>query len=90
LDGEVNSKVYLNVQEVADSLFTRLVLPKSNTRLKPITVDSTQHDNFDAEAKMLAKIKYDIISILIPRVKKKYIMSFIQTYAFESGCSRTS
>ena len=53
-------------------------------------MDSTQDDNFDAETKMLAKIKYDIISILIPRVKKKYIMSFIQTYSLESGCSRTS
>ncbi len=33
---------------------------------------STQHDDFDKEAKMLAKIKEDIIKILIPRVKAKY------------------
>lgn len=42
----------------------------------PVRIDaivvSTQHDDFDTEAKMLAKIKNDIISILIPRVKKKY------------------
>ena len=35
-------------------------------------VISTQHDNFDNEEKMLAKIKHDIISILIPRLLKKY------------------
>ena len=33
---------------------------------------STQHDDFDKEPKMLAKIKEDIIKILIPRVKSKY------------------
>lgn len=42
----------------------------------PIRIDSivvsTQHDDFDTEAKMLAKIKKDIIEILIPRVKTKY------------------
>ncbi len=37
-------------------------------RIEAIVV-STQHDDFDEEAKMLAKIKSDIISILIPRVK---------------------
>ncbi|MEP0710439.1 MAG: methionine adenosyltransferase domain-containing protein, partial [Algoriphagus sp.] len=37
-------------------------------RIEAIVV-STQHDDFDEEAKMLAKIKTDIISILIPRVK---------------------
>lgn len=40
---------------------------------KPVRIDtiviSTQHDDFDAEGKMLAKIKEDIINILIPRVK---------------------
>ncbi len=40
---------------------------------RPIRIDaivvSTQHDDFDEEGKMLAKIKSDIISILIPRVK---------------------
>lgn len=40
---------------------------------KPIRIDaivvSTQHDDFDTEANMLAKIKKDIIEILIPRVK---------------------
>jgi len=42
----------------------------------PIRIDSivvsTQHDDFDADAKMLDKIKKDIINILIPRVKAKY------------------
>jgi S-adenosylmethionine synthetase len=42
----------------------------------PIRIDaivvSTQHDDFDKEDKMLAKIKKDIIDILIPRVKKNY------------------
>jgi S-adenosylmethionine synthetase len=41
----------------------------------PIRIDSivisTQHDDFDEEGKMLAKIKSDIINILIPRVKKQ-------------------
>lgn len=40
-------------------------------RIEAIVV-STQHDDFDSEAKMLAKIKKDIIEILIPRVKAKY------------------
>ena len=35
-------------------------------------VVSTQHDDFDSEDKMLAKIKNDIIFILIPRLIKKY------------------
>jgi S-adenosylmethionine synthetase len=43
---------------------------------KPARIDaivvSTQHDDFDTEAKMQAKIKKDIIEILIPRVKAKY------------------
>lgn len=43
---------------------------------KPVRIDaiviSTQHDDFDADAKMLAKIKKDIIGILIPRVKARY------------------
>ncbi|MEI6882018.1 MAG: methionine adenosyltransferase [Bacteroidota bacterium] len=47
-----------------------------NDNNEPIRIDSivvsTQHDDFDSEAKMLAKIKKDIIEILIPRVKKKY------------------
>jgi S-adenosylmethionine synthetase len=34
-------------------------------------VISTQHDDFDEESKMLSKIKYDVINILIERVKKK-------------------
>ncbi len=33
---------------------------------------STQHDDFDKEKVMLSKIKFDIISILIPRLIKKY------------------
>ena len=35
-------------------------------------VVSTQHDDFDIEEKMLAKINLDIISILIPRILNKY------------------
>lgn len=39
-------------------------------RIEAIVV-STQHDDFDEEEKMLAKIKSDIVSILIPRVVAK-------------------
>jgi S-adenosylmethionine synthetase len=43
---------------------------------KPVRIDaiviSTQHDDFDADQKMLAKIKADLIKVLIPRVMKKY------------------
>jgi S-adenosylmethionine synthetase len=39
-------------------------------RIDTIVV-STQHDDFAAEGEMLAKIKADIISIVIPRVKAK-------------------
>ncbi len=39
-------------------------------RIDTIVV-STQHDDFDTEAVMLAKIKSDIINIVIPRVKAK-------------------
>ena len=42
---------------------------------KPLRIDaivvSTQHDDFDKDEKMLAKIKDDMINILIPRVKKQ-------------------
>jgi S-adenosylmethionine synthetase len=42
---------------------------------KPSRIDaiviSTQHDDFDEETKMLAKIKKDIIEILIPRIIAK-------------------
>jgi len=41
----------------------------------PLRIDtivvSTQHDEFDTEEKMLAKIREDIINIVIPRVKKR-------------------
>jgi S-adenosylmethionine synthetase len=41
---------------------------------KPIRIDaiviSTQHDDFDEEATMLAKIKNDLVKILIPRIIK--------------------
>jgi S-adenosylmethionine synthetase len=41
---------------------------------KPARIDaiviSTQHDDFDEEAKMLAKIKSDLVEILIPRIIK--------------------
>jgi S-adenosylmethionine synthetase len=47
-----------------------------NDKNQPVRIDaivvSTQHDDFDTEAKMQAKIKEDIINILIPRVKSKY------------------
>ncbi len=40
----------------------------------PVRIDSivvsTQHDDFDTETNMLAKIKEDIIHILVPRVKQ--------------------
>jgi len=43
---------------------------------KPQRIDaiviSTQHDDFAPEAEMLAKIKNDLVSILIPRIKAKY------------------
>jgi len=43
---------------------------------QPIRIDaivvSTQHDDFGPEETMLAKIKSDVINILIPRVKSKY------------------
>ncbi len=42
---------------------------------QPIRIDtivvSTQHDDFDEDAVMLAKIREDIINIVIPRVKAK-------------------
>ena len=40
----------------------------------PVKIDaivvSTQHDSFDSETNMLAKIKTDVITILVPRVQK--------------------
>ena len=39
-------------------------------RIDTIVV-STQHDDFDEDEKMLAKIKDDVINILIPRVKQQ-------------------
>jgi len=42
---------------------------------KPVRIDtivvSTQHDDFAADKKMLAKIKKDIVEIIIPAVKKQ-------------------
>jgi S-adenosylmethionine synthetase len=42
---------------------------------KPVRIDtvvvSTQHDPFDKDEKMLAKIKKDVIDIVVPRVKAK-------------------
>jgi S-adenosylmethionine synthetase len=45
----------------------------NNKKVKRVhtIVVSTQHDDFDSEAKMLAKIKKDVQEILIPRVIKK-------------------
>lgn len=43
---------------------------------KPVRIDaiviSTQHDDFAPEAEMLTKIKNDLVSILIPRIKDQY------------------
>ena len=43
---------------------------------RPVRIDaiviSTQHDDFDEEQAMLARISKEIISVLIPRVKAKY------------------
>jgi len=43
---------------------------------KPVRIDaiviSTQHDDFDTDAKMAKKIYDDMVNILIPRVKAKY------------------
>ncbi|MDI9309060.1 MAG: methionine adenosyltransferase [Limnohabitans sp.] len=43
---------------------------------KPVRIDSivisTQHDDFAEETEMLAKIKKDIVEILIPRITAKY------------------
>ncbi|MBM3443184.1 MAG: methionine adenosyltransferase [Bacteroidetes bacterium] len=42
---------------------------------RPIRIDtivvSTQHDDFDSDAKMLQKIRKDIIEVVMPRVKKQ-------------------
>ncbi len=47
-----------------------------NDENRPVRIDtiviSTQHDDFDQEAKMLNRIKNDVIQILIPRVKARY------------------
>ena len=46
-----------------------------NDNNQPVRIDtiviSTQHDDFDNDDKMLAKIKEDVITILIPRVMRK-------------------
>jgi len=36
-------------------------------------VISTQHDDFDTDEKMQKRIKKDVINVLIPRVKAKYV-----------------
>ena len=45
-----------------------------NNENKPVRIDaiviSTQHDDFDEETKMLAKIKKDLVDVLIPRIIK--------------------
>lgn len=47
-----------------------------NDNNKPVRIDaiviSTQHDDFDEEATMLAKIKKDLVEILIPKIIAKY------------------
>ncbi|MBK6901968.1 MAG: methionine adenosyltransferase [Saprospirales bacterium] len=40
------------------------------TRIDTIVV-STQHDDFDTDASMLAKIRADVLNILIPRMREK-------------------
>ncbi len=48
---------------------------KYNENNKPEKVDtivvSTQHDDFDEEETMLAKIKQDVVEVLIPKIKEK-------------------
>src|ERR1700740_1074475 len=43
---------------------------------RPVRIDaivvSTQHDEFDTDEKMQARIRKDIIGVLIPRIKNKY------------------
>lgn len=51
-------------------------------RIDTIVV-STQHDDFDEEEKMLAKIKSDIITILIPRVIAKLKPEIQQLFTSE-------
>src|ERR1700704_2666590 len=47
-----------------------------NDNNKPVRIDaiviSTQHDDFDTDAKMAFKIRKDVIDILMPRMMKKY------------------
>ena len=54
---------------------SQVTLEYSNDNI-PLKIDtivvSTQHDDFDNENVMLSKIRNDIITILIPRVIKKY------------------
>lgn len=49
---------------------------KYNDDNKPVSIEaiviSTQHDDFDEEEVMLAKIKKDLVEILLPRIIKKY------------------
>lgn len=51
----------------------------------PLRIDtivvSTQHDDFDSEATMLAKIKEDVINIVIPRVKAKLTESLQELFS---------
>ncbi|MEO6284495.1 MAG: methionine adenosyltransferase [Dyadobacter sp.] len=51
----------------------------------PLRIDtivvSTQHDDFDSEATMLAKIKADVINIVIPRVKAKLTPELQQLFS---------
>jgi S-adenosylmethionine synthetase len=51
----------------------------------PLRIDtivvSTQHDDFDSEASMLAKIKTDVINIVIPRVKAKLTPELQQLFS---------
>ncbi len=54
---------------------------------KPQRIDSivisTQHDDFGSEEAMLAKIKQDMIGILIPRVKAKHKMEIQDLFTSE-------
>ncbi len=49
--------------------YNDLNIPK---KIEAIVI-STQHDDFDDDLKMLKKIKNDLINILIPRVREKYL-----------------
>ncbi len=59
-----------------------------NDENKPVRIDtiviSTQHDDFDEDEDMLAKIRSDVQNILIPRAKKEVPERY--QHLFDAGC----